>query len=99
MAGPWSRFATKGECSDYRSRAFLAYKANRTIQLTKDGKNIKRAAQTAVLLRIHDKQHRIPAIKAMTRSNFPFSMARPYHPIPPNRIAVATSLFHSSGSE
>jgi len=48
------------------------------MQLTKDGKNIKRAVQTAVLLSIHDKPHSIPAIKAMARSNLPFSMARVY---------------------
>jgi hypothetical protein len=56
---------------DYCPQDFFAYNASRTIQLTKDGKNFKRAAQTAVLLRNHDQQHRIPAIKAMARSNLP----------------------------
>lgn len=48
------------------------------MQLTKDGKNIKRAAHTLVLLRIHDKQHSIPATKAMARSNVPLRMTRVY---------------------
>jgi hypothetical protein len=49
-------------------------KTGPTMQLTKDAKNIKRAAQTAVLLRNHDQQDSIPAIKAMARSNLPFSI-------------------------
>jgi hypothetical protein len=57
---------------------FFAYKARRTIHPTKDGRNNKRAAQIAVLLRITDKQHNIPAATAIPRSNVPLRTMRVY---------------------
>jgi hypothetical protein len=57
-------------------REFFAYKARRTIQPTKDGRNSKRAAQMKVLLRINERQHKTPEITAAPRSNAPLLMPR-----------------------
>jgi hypothetical protein len=57
-------------------REFFAHKAKRTIQPTKDGRNPKRAAQTTVLARINDRQHKTPATTAKPRRNVPLRMTR-----------------------
>jgi hypothetical protein len=76
MAGTQSPSASGDAALGYHWRAFFAYKARRTIQPTKDGRNTKRAAQMTVLLRINERQHKTPAMTAMPRSSVPLRMTQ-----------------------